>query len=92
MTSPQLLLLDEPMAGINPVLAARLLDHMKRLRGELGVTFLFIEHDMEVVMSHSDRVVVMAEGRVIAEGAPEEVRRDQDVIDAYLGTAGSDTP
>jgi neutral amino acid transport system ATP-binding protein len=92
MTSPQLLLLDEPMAGINPVLAARLLDHMKRLRGELGVTFLFIEHDMEVVMSHSDRVVVMAEGAVIAEGAPEEVRRDQDVIDAYLGTAGSDTP
>jgi neutral amino acid transport system ATP-binding protein len=89
MTSPQLLLLDEPMAGINPVLAARLLDHMKRLRGELGVTFLFIEHDMEVVMGHSDRVVVMAEGAVIAEGTPEEVRRDQRVIDAYLGAAGS---
>jgi neutral amino acid transport system ATP-binding protein len=87
MTSPQLLLLDEPMAGINPVLAARLLDHMKRLRSELGVTFLFIEHDMEVVMGHSDRVVVMAEGTVIAEGAPEEVRRDQRVIDAYLGAA-----
>jgi neutral amino acid transport system ATP-binding protein len=86
MTSPQMLLLDEPMAGINPVLAARLLDHMKRLRTERDVTFLFIEHDMEVVMGHSDRVIVMAEGRVIAEGLPEEVRRNQRVIDAYLGS------
>jgi branched-chain amino acid transport system ATP-binding protein len=49
------------------------------------VTFLFIEHDMEVVMNHSDRVVVMAEGRVIAEGEPDEVRNDRRVIDAYLG-------
>ena len=56
---------------------------------EDGVTFLFIEHDMEVVMSHSDRVVVMAEGRVIAEGEPQEVRADQAVIDAYLGGASA---
>ena len=86
MTRPRFLLLDEPMAGINPTLGRRLLDHMKRLRAEEGVTFLFIEHDMEVVMNHSDRVIVMAEGRVIAEGEPHEVRRDKAVIDAYLGT------
>ena len=52
------------------------------------MTFLFIEHDMEVVMNHSDRVIVMAEGRVIADGEPHEVRADQAVIDAYLGRAG----
>ncbi|HKG35018.1 MAG TPA: ABC transporter ATP-binding protein [Solirubrobacterales bacterium] len=85
MTRPRLLMLDEPMAGINPTLGRRLLDHMQRLRTEEGVTFLFIEHDMEVVMGHSDRVIVMAEGRVIADGSPEEVRADEQVIDAYLG-------
>jgi neutral amino acid transport system ATP-binding protein len=87
MARPRLLLLDEPMAGINPTLGRRLLDHMQRLRREEGVTFLFIEHDMEVVMNHSDRVIVMASGRVIASGEPHEVRRDQRVIDAYLGGA-----
>jgi neutral amino acid transport system ATP-binding protein len=88
MTRPRFLLLDEPMAGINPTLGRRLLDHMQRLRSEEGVTFLFIEHDMEVVMNHSDRVIVMAEGRVIADGEPHEVRANQAVIDAYLGGAG----
>jgi neutral amino acid transport system ATP-binding protein len=85
MAEPTMLLLDEPMAGINPTLGARLLEHMQQLRAERGMTFLFVEHDMEVVMGHSDRVIVMAEGRVIAEGPPEEVRRDKRVIDAYLG-------
>jgi neutral amino acid transport system ATP-binding protein len=85
MTKPRFLLLDEPMAGINPTLGRRLLDHMQRLRTEAGVTFLFIEHDMEVVMNHSDRVIVMAEGRVIADGEPHEVRGNKAVIDAYLG-------
>ena len=85
MAKPRFLLLDEPMAGINPTLGRRLLDHMQRLRAEDGVTFLFIEHDMEVVMNHSDRVIVMAEGEVIADGEPHEVRADQAVIDAYLG-------
>ena len=85
MAKPRLLMLDEPMAGINPTLGKRLLDHMQRLRREEGVTFLFIEHDMEVVMEHSDRVIVMATGAVIADGKPDEVRSDQGVIDAYLG-------
>jgi branched-chain amino acid transport system ATP-binding protein len=90
MTEPRILLLDEPMAGINPTLGARLLEHIHRLRVERGMTFLFVEHDMEVVMGHSDRVIVMAEGRVIASGPPEEVRRDKRVIDAYLGGGPSE--
>ena len=91
MAKPKLLLLDEPMAGINPTLGKRLLDHMQRLRREEDVTFLFIEHDMEVVMNHSDKVVVMAEGKVIASGDPENVRSDQKVIDAYLGGGANET-
>ena len=86
MTRPRLLLLDEPMAGINPTLGRRLLDHMQRLRRERGTTFLFVEHDMDVVMNHSDRVIVMAEGRTIAVGEPHEVREDPVVVDAYLGS------
>ena len=85
MTEPRMVLLDEPMAGINPSLGLRLLEHMERLRTEQGVTFLFIEHDMEVVMRHSDEVVVMAMGRVIARGTPAQIRSDQRVVDAYLG-------
>jgi branched-chain amino acid transport system ATP-binding protein len=89
MAEPTMLLLDEPMAGINPTLGGRLLEHMHQLRAERGLTFLFIEHDMEVVMGHSDKVIVMAEGRVIAQGAPDEVRRNPRVIDAYLGGGGA---
>jgi neutral amino acid transport system ATP-binding protein len=87
MTEPRLLLLDEPMAGINPSLGRRLLEYLRRLREERGMTILYVEHDMEVVMNHSDRVVVMAEGRTIAVGEPHAVREDPAVVDAYLGGA-----
>ena len=91
MARPRLLLLDEPMAGINPTLGQRLLEHIQRLRAEERMTFLFVEHDMDVVMRHSDRVVVMADGGVIAAGAPAVIKHDPRVVDAYLGTAASDS-
>jgi neutral amino acid transport system ATP-binding protein len=87
MAEPRLVLLDEPMAGVNPTLGRQLVEHVLRLRAEQGVTFLFVEHDLDIVMEASDRVIVMNEGRVIASGTPDEVRGDQRVVDAYLGTA-----
>jgi len=85
MTEPKLVMLDEPMAGVNPALKQSLNEHIKRLRDE-GMTVLFVEHDMDVVHDISDWVVVMAEGRIIAEGTPDQISSDQAVIDAYLGT------
>ena len=84
MTRPRLLMLDEPMAGVNPALRKALLDHIEGIR-QLGATVVFIEHDMDVVMGSSDWVVVMSQGRVIAEGPPAAVGANPEVIDAYLG-------
>ena len=87
MAEPRMVLLDEPMAGVNRVLGRRLLDYVAELRQTSGVTFLFVEHDMDVVMTRADHVVVMAEGAVISEGPPDFARADPRVIDAYLGRA-----
>ena len=84
MSKPTLVMLDEPMAGVNPALTQSLLGHILDLKRE-GMTVLFVEHDMHMVRHISDWVVVMAEGRVVAEGPPETVMSDQAVIDAYLG-------
>lgn len=84
MVEPELVMLDEPMAGVNPALKQSLLSHVKSLR-EDGMTVLFVEHDMDMVRDISDWVVVMAQGKVIAEGPPHSVMADQRVIDAYLG-------
>ena len=84
MVEPQLVMLDEPMAGVNPALKQSLLGHVKSLR-EDGMTVLFVEHDMDMVRDISDWVIVMAQGRIIAEGPPDAVMSDQRVIDAYLG-------
>lgn len=85
MVGPSMVMLDEPMAGVNPALTQSLLGHVKALRDE-GMTVLFVEHDMDVVMGISDWVVCMAQGQVIAEGTPDQIRSNRAVIDAYLGT------
>lgn len=84
MSEPELVMLDEPMAGVNPALTQSLLGHIVNLKDE-GMTVLFVEHDMHMVNTIADWVIVMAEGKVVAEGPPSTVMNDPAVIDAYLG-------
>ena len=89
-TDPRLLLLDEPTAGMNPRETLELRDHIVRMRDELGLTVIVIEHDMRVVKGVSDRVIACDYGQKIAEGTYEEVAHDERVVEAYLGTKGPD--
>jgi branched-chain amino acid transport system ATP-binding protein len=97
MTNPRLVMLDEPMAGVNPALKQSLNEHIRGLRDD-GMTVLFVEHDMDMVHDVSDWVIVMAEGRIIAEGTPEAIAANPAVIEAYLGAhqgkslLGEETP
>ncbi len=85
MVQPDMIMLDEPMAGVNPALTQSLLDHIREVRAS-GTTVLFVEHDMDMVRDISDWVIVMSQGKVIAEGPPHDVMQNEAVIDAYLGT------
>ncbi|MFQ6051201.1 MAG: ABC transporter ATP-binding protein [Candidatus Hydrothermarchaeota archaeon] len=84
MVDPELLLLDEPVAGVNPVLTKELLDHIRELQKN-GKTFFIVEHNMEVMMELCEHIFVMHNGKVISSGSPEEIRNDERVLDAYLG-------
>jgi branched-chain amino acid transport system ATP-binding protein len=89
-TDPQVLLLDEPTAGMNPRETLELRDHIVRMRDELGLTVVVIEHDMRVVKGVSDRVIACDYGQKIAEGTYEEVAHDERVVEAYLGTKSTE--
>jgi branched-chain amino acid transport system ATP-binding protein len=84
------LLLDEPTAGMNPQESARFVEFVHHIRDEMDVSVLLIEHDMSVVMKVSERITVLDRGRKIAEGTPDEIKNDQNVVEAYLGKTGTD--
>jgi branched-chain amino acid transport system ATP-binding protein len=84
MVDPDMLLLDEPFAGVNPTLEEKLLDRIHDLRSD-GLTFLLVEHDMDVIMNNCEHVIVMHQGSILAEGTPADIRGNERVIDAYLG-------
>ena len=85
MAGPELVLLDEPAGGVNLTMLGNLKERLKTYNREHGTTFVVIEHNMEFVMSLCTRIIVLAEGAIIAEGSPEDIRSNQQVIDAYLG-------
>jgi branched-chain amino acid transport system ATP-binding protein len=84
MADPEVVLLDEPLAGVNPTLEEKLLDRIHALREE-GYTFLLVEHDMDVIMNNCERIIVMHQGQVLADGTSEDIQNNEQVIKAYLG-------
>jgi len=84
MSDPELIMLDEPASGVNPALLESIMERIQELNAQ-GMTFLIVEHNMDLVMSISDPVVVMAYGTVLAEGSPQEIQSDERVLEAYLG-------
>jgi branched-chain amino acid transport system ATP-binding protein len=85
MADPKLILLDEPMAGVNPTLAKKIMEKIETLRRERGITFVLIEHDLETVFRHCSPIYVMAEGKELAVGDAADIRANRQVVDAYLG-------
>ncbi len=85
MNEPEILLLDEPTAGINPTLINGLIDRLKLANTEFGITLFIIEHNMRVIMNMADSIYCLAHGELLASGTPDEIQNDQNVIDAYLG-------
>ena len=85
MNEPKVLLLDEPTAGINPTLINGLIDRLKRANQEFGITLFVIEHNMRVIMNLVDSLYCLAHGEMLAQGTPDEIKNNQNVIDAYLG-------
>jgi len=85
MNDPEVLLLDEPTAGINPTLINGLIDRLKRANTDFGITLFVIEHNMRVVMNLADSIYCLAHGEMLAHGTPDQIQSDQRVIDAYLG-------
>jgi len=85
MAKPEVLLLDEPTAGINPTLINGLIERLKKANSEMGITLFVIEHNMRVIMNLAEHIYCLANGKLLAEGAPNEIQNDQRVIDAYLG-------
>ncbi|KOX92996.1 ABC transporter ATP-binding protein [Haloarcula rubripromontorii] len=85
MTDPEMILLDEPLAGVNPTLEEKLLERIHELRQEQGLTFLLVEHDMDVIMNNCEHIIVMHQGSVLAEGDAETIKSDERVLEAYLG-------
>ena len=88
MSDPKMILLDEPAAGVNPTLLEEIIDRIRDIHSQ-GVTFLIIEHNMELVMRLCSSILVMAEGDILMRGGPEEVRSDPRLIDAFLGGGAS---
>lgn len=87
INEPRMLLLDEPTAGVSPMMVPQLVDRLRRANAELGITLLFVEHNMQVVVDLAQHVVCLARGRVLASGTPDAIRADDRVLEAYLGAA-----